>query len=201
MGGHAHRGRTPRHGTAGWGSTTAATVSALSLGIDLGERFALEEVLRLYPPSFMIARTVTEHTSVYPFELGDLLVMSPWLMHRSRKGWTQPDQFSLQRWRSAPKPPWFLPFGIGPRRCPAASFARLHAAIGVKELYRYAHSAGSQLALVEGRSPALVPATLSAPSLPTAKAAVNGQADQLQEETARVTPGQDNEERQPEEYH
>lgn len=143
---------------AGWGSTTAFTLSALSLGVrGSPNRSEMDEVLRLFPPSFMIARTVTQLASQWPFHRGDVVVVSPWLVHRSANGWACPEQFDPGRWASTPSPHWFLPFGLGARRCPAATFARAQAAEAVRQLAPLKRGGEVHLGMVEGRSPALLP--------------------------------------------
>jgi cytochrome P450 len=142
---------------AGWGSTTAATLSALALGVSPSpSKAAIDEVLRLYPPSFMIARTITEPPPAgLPFALGDLVLVSPWLIHRDPAGWSEPGRYAPDRRRRQACARWFLPFGLGPRRCPAATFAQAQIA-GAIELYA-AEPGDAELSLVESRSPALVP--------------------------------------------
>lgn len=145
---------------AGWGSTTAATLSTVSLGIaSFSASFAIDEVLRLYPPSFMIARTIVEPHRALPFVVGDLVLASPWLIHRSVRGWPRPQHYDPAQWREQTGLHWFLPFGLGPRRCPAATFARAQITAAI-EMYADAHAVrppSSELTLVESRSPALVP--------------------------------------------
>ncbi|PBC70236.1 cytochrome P450 [Streptomyces sp. TLI_235] len=143
---------------AGWGSTTAATLSAISLGVRPGAPpSAVDEVLRLYPPSFMIARTVVETRGVLPFDLGDLVVVSPWLIHRHRRGWQQPESFRPDRWRHTSRPYWFMPFGLGARRCPAAGFARAQVSAALRLHGGGTGRVSSDPAMVESRSPSLLP--------------------------------------------
>ncbi|GAA5023752.1 hypothetical protein GCM10025734_81220 [Kitasatospora paranensis] len=143
---------------AGWGSTTAAVLSAISLGVPPdAPTVAIDEALRLYPPSFMIARAVVEERAVLPFTVGDLVLVSPWLIHRHPRGWRSPDSYDPGRWAGTARPYWFLPFGIGPRRCPAARFARAQVSAALR-LHRPAPCPRpGTLALVELRSPSLVP--------------------------------------------
>ncbi|MDJ0382360.1 cytochrome P450 [Streptomyces sp. G-G2] len=144
---------------AGWGSTTAAVLSAVSLGAaSQCTRPALDEVLRMYPPSFMIARRIMEPRRAFPFAAGDLVLVSPWLIHRDGRAWARPDDYTPSRWQTTPAPHWFLPFGLGPRRCPAATFARTQIAAAA-ELFadRFPPPVSGRLTLVESRSPALVP--------------------------------------------
>jgi cytochrome P450 len=145
---------------AGWGSTAAAITSAISLGVagDLRGAFVLDEVLRLYPPSFMIGRTVAESRRGLPFERGDILLISPWLIHRSSRGWRAPLDFDPERWKDqGPSTPrWFLPFGLGPRRCPAARFARTQAQVAGNLLCTMRRPDRTEVVLLENRSPTLV---------------------------------------------
>jgi cytochrome P450 len=142
---------------AGWGSTTAATVTAMTLGLRAPlAPAALDEVLRLCPPSFMIARTVTERSAAGPFAPGDLVVASPWLIHRNAAGWHDPLRFDPERRPAAGTQRWFLPFGAGPRRCPAATFARAHVQAALRELAPEERPCDDPApVLIEGRSPAL----------------------------------------------
>jgi cytochrome P450 len=143
---------------AGWGSTTAATLSAISLGVPPeAPAPAVDEVLRLYPPSFMIARAVVEERAVVPFAVGDLVLVSPWLIHRHPRGWPSPDTYDPGRWAATARPHWFLPFGVGPRRCPAARFARAQVSAALRLHGRAPRPGPGTLALVELRSPSLVP--------------------------------------------
>lgn len=144
---------------AGWGSTTAATLSALALGVRAPTRAAVDEVLRLYPPSFMIARRIAEPPPhPLPFLLGDIVLISPWLIHRTPTAWPAADLFDPERRQRQPRDRWFLPFGLGPRRCPAATFARAQITAAVNRYStRLKPPSARTLSLVEARSPALVP--------------------------------------------
>jgi hypothetical protein len=94
---------------AGWGSTTAATPSAVALGVTAPfPQFALNEVLRL-PPSFMIARTIAEPHRALPFVVGDLVLVSPWLIHHNTLGWSDPERYDPARWRGSAGPHCFHP--------------------------------------------------------------------------------------------
>jgi cytochrome P450 len=112
----------------------------------------LAETLRLSPPSWMFSRRTTE-----PLTLGGrcvpagiMCLVSPALLHRDHRWWTQPEQFRPQRWLrrehgqsdrfdlKAPGQPRgaFLPFGAGPRMCIGEQFAWSEAAIMLAELGR-----------------------------------------------------------------
>lgn len=148
---------------SGWGSTTAATLSALT-HLDAPRsrsRYFLNEVLRLYPPGFMVGRTIVERSPRLPFEIGDTVVVSPWLVHRNRAHWDRADDFDVARWGVDSPGGWFLPFGLGPRRCPASGFAKAQINAALDLLSGVPRSGQATLTMVEQRSPAWVagPAT------------------------------------------
>jgi unspecific monooxygenase len=70
---------------------------------------------------------------------GDLAVISPWVLHRHRRWWREPDAFVPERFlpdalaidRFA-----YLPFGVGPRVCIGAHFALTEATLVLAELMR-----------------------------------------------------------------
>ncbi|MGW4371703.1 cytochrome P450 [Nocardia takedensis] len=144
---------------AGWGSTSASILSTLALGAaeSAAQPAVQDEVLRLYPPSFMIARRVVEPIPGIPIDIGDIVLISPWLIHRNPAGWSAPDRFlPARRCRDGSGPEWFLPFGIGARRCPAARFARTQAAQACALLKSTPTPDDTVVRLIENRSPALV---------------------------------------------
>lgn len=90
-----------------------------------GDRLVVRELMRLYPPSWLISRTATrdvERAGVR-FRAGDVVFCSPFALQRSPRYYTDADAFSPDRWldRSADRP--FLPFGAGNRACPGAAMA------------------------------------------------------------------------------
>ncbi|MFF5032232.1 cytochrome P450 [Nocardia salmonicida] len=144
---------------AGWGSTTALVLSTSALGASKSAALpeVQDEVLRLYPPSFMIARRVIEQIPEIPISRGDIVLISPWLIHRNTASWDVPDEFLPTRWRLGERSrSWFLPFGIGVRRCPAARFARTQAVQACQLLQDSPAPARTVVTLIENRSPALV---------------------------------------------
>jgi cytochrome P450 len=61
---------------------------------------------------------------------GDILSIWPWLIHRSRRLWKEPDAFDPARFApDAPRPPrtQYMPFGAGPRICVGAHFSMVEA--------------------------------------------------------------------------
>jgi cytochrome P450 len=109
---------------AGRKAPTADEISRLTV-----VRMIAEESMRLYPPVPYISRqavagdmlggkTITPNTRV---------VISPWIVHRHRTLWEEPDLFEPERFAPGRRPliPRFayLPFGAGPRICVGAAFA------------------------------------------------------------------------------
>jgi len=91
----------------------------------------LEETLRLYPPVWLFSRK-----SIYPDNLGKYnipvnsdLYLSPYILHRSREFWNEPEKFNPDRFDKADKANnhtnAFIPFSLGPRRCLGEYFSFL----------------------------------------------------------------------------
>jgi cytochrome P450 len=91
----------------------------------------IKESMRLYPPAWSLARTTVKATEIggYRIPVGANVVMSPWIMHRDRRFFENPEQFDPDRWsgQAAQQLPRFayFPFGGGPRLCIGASFAMM----------------------------------------------------------------------------
>jgi cytochrome P450 len=105
-------------------------------------RNAFRETLRLYPPSAFMTRVAKSDTIVSGSEIKarDLVLVSPWLVHRHHKYWQQPeyfdpDRFSAERERDI-IPGTYLPFGLGPRVCTGRSLAMIEGPLMVTELLR-----------------------------------------------------------------
>jgi cytochrome P450 len=104
-------------------------------------RAVVQEALRLYPPAFTIVRLAKERDELAGEEVppGTLVVISPWLLHRHRKLWQDPDAFDPSRFLPGAPPVGryaYLPFGIGPRVCVGAQFALLEASLVLATLMR-----------------------------------------------------------------
>jgi cytochrome P450 len=112
-----------------------ATLSGRAAGTgDLGKlnytRMVIEEALRLYPPIHTLAwRGALKDDEICGVRIpkGSTVSIVPWVLHRHSKLWDDrdrfdPERFSLERSRERSRYA-YLPFGVGPRVCVAASFA------------------------------------------------------------------------------
>jgi cytochrome P450 len=104
-------------------------------------RAVVSETLRLYPPAFTLARQAIadDRAGAIDIPRGSVLMIAPWVLHRHRRYWRDPDAFDPTRFLpDAPQPPRFayLPFGAGPRVCVGAQFALAEATLVLAMLMR-----------------------------------------------------------------
>lgn len=84
---------------------------------------AVQEALRLYPPVWFLGREAVITTTVMgqPVSPGDIVLTSPYVIHRHPGHWNEPDQFRPERFLKQPTggsgSHLYMPFGIGPRTC------------------------------------------------------------------------------------
>jgi unspecific monooxygenase len=102
-------------------------------------RATIDETLRLYPPTFLIARAAIGPDTVagIPVRKHDFALVVPWVLHRHEKLWHDPNAFIPSRFLPPSPPPdrfSFLPFGAGPRVCVGAHFAQLAATLALAKL-------------------------------------------------------------------
>jgi cytochrome P450 len=123
----------------------AGEVKSVSAGAALEvERFkftraVIDETMRLYPPAFLIARAATAPDTIsgLPVCKNDVVLISPWLLHRHEKLWREPNAFIPRRFLPpSPQPDRFayIPFGVGPRICIGAHFALVEATLALARL-------------------------------------------------------------------
>ena len=100
----------------------------------------MNEVLRLYPPAYIMAREAIESCEIggYEFRPGATIIFSQWVTHRDPRYYDDPEAFRPERWLDGlagrlPAGAYF-PFGGGPRRCIGEGFALLEAAIVIATL-------------------------------------------------------------------
>ena len=84
---------------------------------------AIQEVLRLYPPAWILARAALADDVIggYPIPAQTTVLLSPYVTHRHPTFWPNPERFDPQRFappRVAAQPPGaYFPFSAGPRAC------------------------------------------------------------------------------------
>jgi cytochrome P450 len=106
-------------------------------------REALLEAMRLYPPVAFMSRIAVEATEICGREIapGTIIVISPWVLHRHRRFWSEPDLFRPGRFADQPRAHLsggaFIPFGAGPRSCVGATFAFAEATIVMAHLLQH----------------------------------------------------------------
>jgi cytochrome P450 len=83
----------------------------------------IEEVMRMYPPVWILPRLAQADDEVggYHVPAGADVVICPYLMHRHPGFWTDPERFDPERFApeaSSSRPRYsYIPFGAGPRFC------------------------------------------------------------------------------------
>lgn len=89
------------------------------------------EAMRLYPPAWLIGRTVIRECEIgeYLLPVGALIMISQWVVHRDPLYFDQPEVFNPDRWADglAKRIPTYayFPFSSGPRVCIGRSFAMM----------------------------------------------------------------------------
>jgi cytochrome P450 len=104
----------------------------------------IDEVLRLYPPAYVIVRqaVAADLAGGVPVPAGSLVLIGPWVLHRHSQLWREPESFDPSRFLPpAPPPPRFsyMPFGAGPRTCIGAQFALTELVLMLASLVRVFH--------------------------------------------------------------
>ncbi|MBV8507935.1 MAG: cytochrome P450, partial [Alphaproteobacteria bacterium] len=135
----------------------AARIAAEAALLDLGPegaaealprlvytRAVVQEALRLYPPAFTLARQARRADTAGGIAIpaGAVVLIAPWVLHRHRRLWHQPEQFDPERFLPGAPPPErcaYLPFGMGPRVCIGAQFALTEATLVLAAMVRAFH--------------------------------------------------------------
>src|SRR3954453_9505836 len=102
-------------------------------------RAVVDEVMRLYPPAFLIARAARAADTIagHAVRKHDVILIAPWLLHRHEKLWSDPEAFVPALFMPPSPPPdrfAYLPFGAGPRVCIGAHFALVEATLALARL-------------------------------------------------------------------
>ena len=98
-------------------------------------RMVLEEAMRLYPPAHSFSRQALAEDRIAGRRIpaGAVVIVAPWLLHRHRRLWDEPDAFDPGNFapeRAAARPRFaYIPFGGGPRGCIGASLAMTEALV------------------------------------------------------------------------
>lgn len=94
-----------------------------------------EETLRLYPPVPRMDREALADDEVCGLRVrkGDMISVWPWVVHRHRRLWDQPELFNPENFDPEAKACHhrfqYIPFGAGPRVCIGMAFAQAEALI------------------------------------------------------------------------
>ena len=91
-------------------------------------RLVIDETLRLYPPTWITARTTTDAVDVgaYRIPANATVLLSSYVTHRDPRFWEGAERFDPERFRhgSPARPRYaYFPFGAGPRTCIGSAFA------------------------------------------------------------------------------
>jgi cytochrome P450 len=92
-------------------------------------RAVVKEAMRLYPPVPRLDRQAVAADRLGEWEVlpGDIISIWPWLIHRHKTLWDDPDRFDPARFADGADAErhrfQYLPFGGGPRLCVGARFA------------------------------------------------------------------------------
>ncbi len=116
--------------------------AAATLGDLPQTRAVVNETLRLYPAAFTMAREAIDADTAAGIEIprGALVMVAPWVLHRHRRRWRDPDAFDPSRFLPDAPPPVkfsYLPFGTGPRVCVGAQFALAEATLVLGAMLRH----------------------------------------------------------------
>ncbi|WP_084602598.1 cytochrome P450 [Rubritepida flocculans] len=103
-------------------------------------RAVIEEAMRLYPPVPILPRQAGEAMRIGELEVEKdaLVLVCPWLLHRSPDLWEAPHAFRPDRFlgEARPRPYSYIPFSAGPRVCAGLAFAMAEAMICLATLAR-----------------------------------------------------------------
>ncbi|WP_137129524.1 cytochrome P450 [Rhizobium sp. FY34] len=100
----------------------------------------IEETLRLYPPVPILARQNMKADRLGDIDIPaqSLILMVPWLLHRTPELFEDPHLFKPERFMNGRKPiPYsYIPFASGPRVCPGLHFGLTEAVLCLAILAR-----------------------------------------------------------------
>ncbi len=106
-------------------------------------KMVIDETLRLYPVGWLFVRFAAQDTRVgdYDIKQGDLILMSPYVLHRDPRLFANPEQFDPERFNEENRKSIgkyaYLPFGGGPRVCIGNNFAMMEMQIAVATIAQH----------------------------------------------------------------
>ncbi len=110
-------------------------------GLDYTSRF-INEVLRLYPPAWTIARNAVAEDTILGYRIPacSIVMLSPYLAHRWGEVWPDPLCFDPDRFApdavNARHPFAYFPFSLGPRICIGMQFSLMEARLVLAMILR-----------------------------------------------------------------
>jgi cytochrome P450 len=112
----------------------------------------IKEVLRLYPPAWIIGREAMRDVTLGDGSFiprGTTVFAAPLVLHRRADYFTDPERFDPDRWSDwEPVPFAYVPFGAGARRCIGEEFALREAAIVLQTIlqrFRFGLAPGTRV--------------------------------------------------------
>jgi len=105
-------------------------------------RAVIEEAIRLYPPLAAVSREAIgpDELAGHAIAAGTMVVIAPYVLHRHRRLWQNPDLFDPTRFLAGAREKInryaYLPFGAGPRICIGATFALQEATLVLGTIMR-----------------------------------------------------------------
>ncbi|HEX4023335.1 MAG TPA: cytochrome P450 [Steroidobacteraceae bacterium] len=105
-------------------------------------RSVLQETLRLYPAVWLLSRKTLGPDLLAGFAIptGVDVLLSPYLIHRHPRFWSEPESFRPERAEFAPqaqRPPFaYVPFSAGPRHCIGESMALFEMCVHLYKIAR-----------------------------------------------------------------
>jgi cytochrome P450 len=92
-------------------------------------RQTIHETLRVYPPAWLLSRSISEDAVLgdTEFKKGTTFYFAPYIIHRNKSVWSKPEEFNPDRF--APEnlteahKDHFMPFISGPRKCIGEEFS------------------------------------------------------------------------------
>jgi cytochrome P450 len=106
-------------------------------------RAVIEEAIRLYPPLAAVSREAIrpDELAGHAIAAGTMVVIAPYVLHRHRNLWKNPDLFDPTRFLAGARDKInryaYLPFGAGPRICIGATFALQEATLVLGTIMRH----------------------------------------------------------------